>query len=344
MPRKNRSIIVPLLIIGLMLASCRAATPDKTDCTRDEVFCVGLVTGLEGINDHSMNQNAWEGVLLAQTEKVADQVRYIETIDAKDYASNISILAEAGYDIIITAGNTHGEATSNAARKYTSTLFIGIDQHQEQTLPNLVGLVFHDDQLGFLAGALAAQMTKTNTIAVVLDANTQLSAVALKEGYEIGAKYINAGINIISAYYPGEGEVATTGARWGAIAAGEAIQNGADVIFAAGSMVSKGVILETIKHPGLYCIGVNDDLWNIYTEAHPCLLSSAVQQIPSGVYQLVRLAREGAFPSGNYFGTSGMASYHDFDSTIPEAVKTEMDSLIIALEAGTISTGFNQDD
>lgn len=344
MPRKNISILAPLLIIGLLLTSCMSATPDKTDCTKLEVFCVGLVTGLEGINDQSVNQNAWEGVLQAQAGKVADQVRYIETIDSKDYGSNISILAEAGYDVIITAGSVYKEATILAARKYSDTLFIGIDQNQDQVTPNLAGLVFHDDQLGFLAGALAAQVTNTNTIAVVLDANTSPSAVALREGYEAGAKYINAVINIIAAYYPGEGEVEYTGPRWGAITTGEAIQNGADVIFAAGSSVGKGVILEAIKHPESYCIGVNDDLWNTDNEAHACLISSAVKQIPSGVYQLVKLAKEGAFPNGNYFGTCSMASYHDFASSIPQAVIDEMNNLTDSLQAGTITTGFNQDN
>jgi basic membrane protein A len=344
MPRKNRSIIAPLLFIGLMLASCTAVTPDKTDCTREDVFCVGLVTGLEGIKDQSVNQNAWEGVLQAQAEKVANQVRYIETIDAKDYASNISILAEAGYDVIITAGDTYREATIQAARNYTDTLFIGVDQQQDQVVPNLAGLVFHDDQLGFLAGALAAQISRTHTIAVVLDADTLPSAVALREGYEAGAKYIDAGIKIISAYYPGEGEVTFSGPRWGAITTADAIENGADIIFAAGVNVGKGVFLEAIKHSDVYCIGVNDDLWNIDSEAHPCLLSSSVKQISSGVYQLVKLAKEGAFPDGDYYGTSGLASYHDFEDSVPQAVLDIMSNLTAGLQTGTITTGFNQDN
>jgi basic membrane protein A len=338
MPRKNISIIAYLLILGLILASCTSKSPDKTDCTKQEVFCVGLITGLEGINDQSANQNAWEGVLQAQSERVADQVKYIETIDSKDYASNISGLAEAGYDVIITTGSVYKEATIQAASKYSGTLFIGIDQNQGEVTPNLVGLVFHDDQLGFLAGALAAQVTNTNTIAVVLDANTSGSATVLREGYEAGAKFINAGINIIATYYPGEGEAEYTGPRWGAITTGEAIQTGADVIFAAGGSVDKGVILEAIKHPEIYCIGVNDDLWNTYDEAHPCLISSAVKQISSGVYQLVKLAKEGAFPNGNYFGTCGLASYHDFDSIVSQAVKEHMTSIATGIEKGTITT------
>jgi basic membrane protein A len=340
---KNFSTLISLLIIGFVLASCSAATPDKTDCTREDVFCVGLVTGLEGIKDQSLNQDAWEGVLQAQDEKVADQIRYIETVDAKDYPANISTLAEAGYDMIITTGNENRDATIQAARNYTDTLFIGVDQNQEQILPNLAGLVFHDDQLGFLAGALAAQVTRSNTIAVVLDAATSIST-ALEEGYEAGARYIHADINIISAYYPGEAEAAYTGPRWGAISAGDAIQRGADVIFAAGGNVGKGVLLETIKHKGLYCVGVNNDLWNMFNEAHPCLISSAVKQIPSGVYQLVGLGKQSAFQNGNYYGTTGMASYHDFVNIIPQTVIDEMNSLTAGLEAGTISTGINRED
>jgi basic membrane protein A len=73
--------------------------------------------------------------------------------------------------------------------------FIGIDQFQGAALPNLTGLVFPEDQSGFLAGALAAQLSKTGTIAAVLGTDLVPPVVAFKEGYELGAKYINPDIN-----------------------------------------------------------------------------------------------------------------------------------------------------
>ncbi len=52
------------------------------DCASDEVFCVGLVTDLGKVDDKSFNQSAWEGVQASG----ADQTKYVETTDTKDYA------------------------------------------------------------------------------------------------------------------------------------------------------------------------------------------------------------------------------------------------------------------
>jgi basic membrane protein A len=92
---------------------------------------------------------AWEGVLVAQTEKVADRVQYIETVDAKDYGNHITTLAQAGYDVVITVGSLQSDATSTSAISYPNTLFIGVDQEQGEVLLNLAGLVFHETRLVF---------------------------------------------------------------------------------------------------------------------------------------------------------------------------------------------------
>src|SRR4030042_3380641 len=83
-------VMALLIITALLLTACQPADLSEADCPKAEVLCVGLVTGLGGINDKSFNQEAWEGVLKAETEKVVDWVRYIETIDSKDFARNIA--------------------------------------------------------------------------------------------------------------------------------------------------------------------------------------------------------------------------------------------------------------
>jgi basic membrane protein A len=345
MYKKLSSVMALLLITTLFLAACQTATHTpknyEGDCPKAEILCVGLVTGLDGIDDHSFNQTAWEGMLKAKTENVADWVRYIETIDSKDYHNNIVTFTDAGYDVIVTVGDLLGEATATAAKSYPGVLFVGVEQGQDEALPNLVGLVFHEDQSGFLAGALAAQMTKTNTIAAVLDENTYPSIVAFKEGYEAGAKYINSNIHIISTYNPGKSEVTITDPEWGANITAQTIQNGADVIFGGRSRTGIGALIETASHPGLYCIGVDTDQWDTNPEVRTCLISSAVKLITPAVFDLVKLAKDGNFPSGNYYGSYGMSPYHDFDSVIPKAVKDKMNQISAGLKDGSISTGYN---
>ena len=164
------STIIVLLLAATFLPACSSSNPD---CARPEIVCVGLVTSIGKVDDHTFNQSAWEGVQQAQTEGLVQLAHYIETRDARDYAENIAVFADAEYDVIVTVGSALGQATTAAAEEYPEVYFIGVDQFQEAGTekPNLAGLVFPEDQAGFLAGALAAQMTVTGKVGAVLGAD-----------------------------------------------------------------------------------------------------------------------------------------------------------------------------
>lgn len=339
---KKLSVVLGLLMVASMiLGACQKAAPTEADCAKPEVLCVGLVTDVGEIDDKSFNQSAWEGVKRAETELGA-LVKYVETKDAKDYGANIALFADKNYDVIVTVGFALGDATREAAAKYPNIKFIGIDQFQAEAMPNVAGLIFAEDKAGFLAGALAAMMTKTNTVAAVLGTDLVPPVVAFKEGYEAGARYINPNIKIISTYHPGGLDVAFTDPEWGAATARQAIDNGADVIFGAGGKTGNGALIEVASTPGLYCIGVDTDQWETVPEAHPCLISSAMKLITPGVFDLIKMAQEGKFPSGNYVGPVGLAPFHDFDSKIPQEVKDKLNEIDAGLKDGSISTGYGQ--
>ena len=337
--KKFSLIMAVVMIATLILTACQGAATEA-DCAKDNVLCVGLVTDVGEIDDKSFNQSAWEGVQQAQKDLGA-VVNYVETKDAKDYAANMQLFIDKSYDIIVTVGFALGTATHDAAVANPNVKFIGVDQFQADVLPNLVGLIFHEDQSGFLAGALAAQMSKSGTIAGVFGTDLVPPVVAFKEGYEAGAKYINPNIKIISTYHPGGLDVAFTDPEWGATTAKQAIDNGADVIFGAGGKTGNGALIEVASHAGLYCIGVDSDQWETVPEAHPCLLSSAMKLITPGLFDIIKAAKDGKFPTGNYFGAAGLAPYHDFDSVIPQAIKDKITEIAKGLLDGSITTGYN---
>lgn len=311
------------------------------DCTSDEVLCVGLVTDVGEVDDKSFNQSAWEGVQMAEQELGAT-VKFVETKDAKDYGSNIALFAEEGYDVIVTVGFALTEATLQAAAQYPEIDFIGVDQFQSTDAPaaNVAGLIFPEDKAGFMAGALAAQLSESGTIAAVLGTDLIPAVVAFNEGYKSGAAYINPDINLITTYHPGGLDVAFTDPEWGATTAAQAIDQGADVVFGAGGKTGNGALIETAGHPGVYCIGVDSDQWETVPEAHPCLVSSAMKLITPGVFDLVTASTEGSFPGGNYLGEVGLAPFHDFDAEVPQEIKDRLDEINAGLEDGSIPTGY----
>jgi len=347
MSKKMYAVLSLLVLAAMILSACATATPETTggeqaaqgDCKSAEVLCVGLVTDVGEIDDKSFNQSAWEGVQQAGKELGA-QVKYIETKDAKDYAANIDLFASEGYDVIVTVGFALGQATVEAAQKYPDIKFIGVDQFQAKTIPNVAGLIFPEDKAGFLAGALAAQLSKSGTIAAVLGTDLVPPVVAFKEGYEAGARYINPNINIISTYHPGGLDVAFVDPEWGAATAKQAIDQGADVVFGAGGKTGNGALIEVASHEGVYCIGVDTDQWGTVPEAHSCLVSSAMKLITPGVFDLIEMAKNGSFPGGNFVGETGLAPFHDFDSKIPQEVKDKLVEIDKGLRDGSISTGY----
>ncbi len=356
---KKTHILFPsiLIILAVLVVACSSGaepvaeqpgeeTPQEeppaedADCSSDELFCVGVVTDVGEIDDKSFNQAAWNGAEMAEQELGA-AIQYVETQDAKDYANNIELFAQDNYDVVVTTGFALGQATEEAAVAYPDIDFIGIDQFpSENAPPNYTGLVFPEDKGGFRAGALAAMLTESGTIAGVFGTDVIPAVVAYKEGFENGARYINPDLNIISSYHPGGLEVAFADPEWGATTARQAVDQGADVLFGAGGKTSNGALQEVASVDGAYCIGVDLDQWLTLPEAHPCLVSSAMKLIVPGVFDLTKLSYEGNFPGGLFVGATGMAPFHDFDDQIPQEVKDKMAEIDASLEDGSIETGY----
>lgn len=339
MSKRTLFIFSILLVAGLVLGACQQAS-GEVDCASDDVLCVGLVTDVGQVDDKSFNQSAWEGVQRAESELGAT-VDYIETQDAKDYAANIALFADKNYDIIVTVGFAMGEATGIAAADYPDIDFIGVDQFQGAEIANVAGLIFPEDRAGFLAGALAAMLSDSGTVAAVLGTDLVPPVVAFKEGYENGARYINPDINLISTYHPGGLDVAFLDPEWGATTARQAIDQGADVVFGAGGKTGNGALIEVAGVEGAYCIGVDTDQWETVPEAHTCLVSSAMKLLSPGVFSLVQMSADGNFPSGNFLGDTGLAPFHDFDSQISQDIKDRLAEIDASLRDGSLSTGYN---
>ncbi|GAB4401058.1 MAG: hypothetical protein OHK0052_24630 [Anaerolineales bacterium] len=89
--KKLYAFVALLVLDSMILTACTTAAPSaggEADCSKPEVFCVGLVTDVGEVDDKSFNQSAWEGVQRAKKELGA-QVKYVETKDAKDYMANM---------------------------------------------------------------------------------------------------------------------------------------------------------------------------------------------------------------------------------------------------------------
>ncbi len=344
---KKLYFVMALVIIASMVLTACGGSAAAPDCKSKDVFCVGLVTDVGKVDDKSFNQSAWEGAQKSKTDGVADFVQYIETTDAKDYAKNIAQFGDAGYDVIVTVGFALGEATVAAAATYPDINFIGVDQFQaweyspEATddVANVTGLVFPEDNAGFLVGALAAQMSKSGTIGGVFATDLVPPVWRFGEGYRAGAQYINPDIEILIVYHSDVGFDKTfTDPEWAATTANSMVDNGADVIFAGGGKTGNGAVVAAAQK-GIYAIGVDTDQYFTLPEAAPRILSSALKLIVPGVSGLIKSAKDGGIKNGNFSGDAGYAPYHDLDGEVSAEIKAKMEEIAAGLLDGSIKTG-----
>jgi basic membrane protein A len=347
--KKLYSLFALLIVGSMLLAACGGAS--APDCAKPDVICVGLVTDVGKVDDKSFNQSSWEAMQQAKTDGLVNWVQYIETVDSKDYGKNLATFGDAGYDIIVTSGYNLGQASIAGAKAYPNIAIIAVDQpvadftpEGETTPTNYVGLVFNEDQAGFLVGALAAMMSETHKIGSVCGTDLIPPVWRYGEGYRAGAAYIDAQkgttTEVSNVYHSDVGFDKTfDDPEWGATTANAMIDQDADVIFGVGGKTGNGAVTAAAAR-GAYVIGVDVDQYYALPEAAPRMISSAMKLIKPGVYDLTKAAAKGNLPGGaNFVGPAGYAPFHDLDSKVPADVKAKMEEIFKALSDGSLKTG-----
>ena len=314
-----------------------------TTCTT--YFNVGLVTDVGKLSDKSFNANSWQGVLDAQSDaSLCIQAKAIESNSSEDYQKNLRLFGDGGYDAVVAVGFNLGADAQSFAKSYPNVKVIMVDSAPDTGAPqNVSGLLFREDQAGFLAGAVAALYTKSNVIAGVYGLNIP-PVERYRVGYENGAKYVNPKITTLGVY-----QTACSCPKdfndpdWGKARGLEFADRQADVIFGAGGNTGNGALLAALQK-NVACVGVDVDQFNSYPEAAPCLLTSAEKHLALAVKTAVTQSVKGQFKAGIQTfdattGGVGVAPYHNFDSKLTSDQKAKIDTIAKGLQDGSIKTG-----
>ncbi len=334
-----KKLIVLLSLILLLGLIPLAAAQDGV-----ETLC--LVTDLGRVNDGTFNQFAHEGALEAADEYDLEY-KWIETQAETDYSANIQTCIDEGFEVIVTVGFLIADATNAAAESNPDVYFLGVDQFVMGGPTNYVGIQFREDQSGFLAGVLAAQVAASvgsDTIAGVYGIDIP-PVKKFRNGFEQGALYINADLNLLGVYI--DNFVAPDR---GASAAEQFIGEGASVIFGAGGPTGTGGILAAAQQ-GVYVIGVDQDEWvtsfgSGATPGSEYIISSAIKRVDQGVYDMVAALADGMmsdFPGGGVYlmdvALNGVGLAEKHDAEIDDAFFDVADEVAEMMISGQVSTG-----
>jgi len=333
--RKTHYVIHIAFYLSLFLYLSACAT--KLDCTRKDVFCAGLVTDTLGINDNGLNQDTWLGLTQAKEAGYLNQIAYIETVDPRDGEKNILKFAEDGYDVIVTVGMGLRKETLRFADLYPASVFIGVDQADNEIRPNLISITIPEDQAGFLAGALAARLTQTKIIGAVCETSGIDSMWRYCEGFRKGALHIDNKIKVLVEYRNnGSSEKLFIDSEWGGATARKMIQQSADVIFGAGGGTGQGA-LSAAADERVYAIGAEEDQARVLTESASSIVTSVYGRGSYQVKELMRLIQSSKWTNAKVSASIGFAPYNPNIQISDETLK-EMEKILFDLTAGAIKT------
>jgi basic membrane protein A len=364
---KKISIVFTILAAAAMLLSAcgpaaTAAPATQAPAAAAPKITVGEITDMGGVNDKSFNALGWKGVTDAMAS-LGVEGKVLESTQQSDYAKNLNQLLSEHEDLIITVGFLLGVDTATAAKLNPNVNFAiidytypdcwpgaveGKDCGSATDIPNVRGLAFQTDEAAFLAGYLAAGMTKTGKVGTF--GGIQLPTVTIfMKGFQAGVKYYNQkhGTTVEAL---GWDEAAQTGLFTGNFTstddgksfATSLVQEGADIVMPVAGPVGLGSAAYCQTSGKCLIIGVDTDWFVSANEYAEIELSSVQKKIDVAVLKTITDAKDGKFTGGTVTyalkdGGVDLAPFHNFDSQVPQSLKDEIAQAKADIISGAIT-------
>jgi basic membrane protein A len=296
-----KSSLVLLGAVALLLtAGCggsgkkSSANTTSTAGTSGKTFKVGLVTDISGLNDRGFNHLSYVGLKRAQAQ-FGVQGEVFQTKAAQEYVPNLSTFARRGYDLTVGVGFTEAIAIDTVANTFPNSKFtiVDVDQTEEpHKPPNLLGLLFKEQETGYLVGYLAGLEEKRRPGKDVIGSvggEKQPPVDRFIAGYRAGARAADPGITLLNGYSQDFADLA----KCKQIALNQ-IEQGAGVVFQVAGGCGLGA-LDAAKEKHVWGIGVDAD----QSFLGPHILTSAVKRVDTAVFDAIKLVKDGKFRGGN---------------------------------------------
>jgi basic membrane protein A len=307
------------------------------------------VTDTGGVDDKSFNATAWKGLQDAQ-KQLGVETKLLESKAETDYVPNIRSFISQRCDIIVTVGFLLGDATAAAAKQNPMQKFSIVDFAYDPVIPNVLGQVFATDEGGFLAGYLAAGMTKTGTVGTFGGINIP-PVTDFMDGFARGIAYYNRQKNK-TVKLLGWDPARRTGLFTnnfdkvddGRTYAKNLVDEGADIVMPVAGPVGLGsaALAAQLGVAKLRIIGVDADQYLTDPEHKGVYLTSVLKNMDTTTLQAIKSVTDGTFKGGVIVGNLksggvGLAPFHDQDSAVPADLKREIETVKAGIIGGTIS-------
>lgn len=292
-------------------------------------FQVALLTP-GAISDQSWNGGAYQGLMQIR-DSLGASVSHVQTKTPADFEENFREYGSRGFDLVFGHGFEFQEAAKAVAPSFPKTVYITTSGNTAGD--NVGGIRFSFSDASYLAGMLAAGMSRSGVLGVI--GGTELPPV--KESFvafERGAKSANPRVRVLTAFI----------GNWDDVSAGKEqalaqIARGADVIFQNADAAGLGVFQAARERPGIYVIGSNANQNNVAPEV---TLGSVVIDLPRAFLTVAREVKAGGFRGrvvefGAKTGVVELVLNPALEARVPATSRAAIDSVRARIHAGSFS-------
>jgi basic membrane protein A and related proteins len=276
--------------VGCLIACTAACAGESTSKSRSATdssgparsFKVALLTP-GPISDRSWNGGAYDG-LLAMRDSLGAQISHVQTKTPAEFEENFRQYGAQGYDLVIGHGFEFQDAAVRVGPEFPNTLYLTTSGNTVRD--NVAGIQFAFEEASYLAGILAAGMTKSSAIGAI--GGTELPPVKRSfAAYAAGARSVSPKIGVVVSYV----------GNWDDVSAGKEqalaqIGRRTDVIFQNADAAGLGVFQAARESRSALVIGANSDQNGIAPEV---TLGSVVIDLRHAFLLVGQEVKSGAF-------------------------------------------------
>lgn len=206
----------------------------------------------DGINDGGWGAASYQA-MVAAAKQLGWETAYTENLAQSEWVTALQGYAGDGYDLVFAPSGSFDDAVKQVAQDNPDTKFAILSSHVKTD--NIESMLPDTDEIGYLAGSLAALLSKTGSIAFVGGVELD-TTVAKARAYEKAAKLVNPQIKVSTVYAGSYTDVAKGKEIAESMVTGKQV----DVIYGDASAVDSGVREALQAHPGALNIAQPSDL------------------------------------------------------------------------------------
>jgi basic membrane protein A and related proteins len=351
-----RSSGLAMLAVGIVLVTACQAAPSGSGALK-----IGVQTDVGSADDKNFNEYTYIGAKEGAKAIGATEPPVFVPKDESEYETGLNQYVDQGYNIVVVNGFNAVAPVVKFAKANPDVTFIGVDHSpcinaagdadptftdcSGQMPDNYVGLNYQEDQAGYLAGIVAANITESNLVGAIGGITTCAPCIKYIQGFAMGVKSVNPDITVKVAWVTESDIGKAFFDQAGGKSFGEQFlaQNpGLDVLFQVAGQTGNGALLAACD-AGINGVGVDVDQFLSFPEAKDCIVTSAEKKLVRSVSETIQAVAAGTAKGGIDLWDAkrdgvGISPFHDNADKVPDGTQAKVDEAFAAMKAGTLTT------